>query len=290
MVRDDSIDILVDLSGHTPGNRLLAFARKPAPVQVTWNGYPNTTGMLEMTHRVTDGRCDPPGSTERFHTEKLVRLPEIYMSWQAPIGTPEPGAVPASTTRRVTLASFNGCYKVTPAVVRLWSRILHELPDSRLVLFTVPRGRAEERIRTLFAAESVAPDRIELRPRVSHEAFLEAHREVDIALDSFPYHGTTTTCFSLWMGIPVISRVGPTHVSRVGFTLLSSVGLPELATSDDDDYIATAVRLARDVPQLTALRAGLRERMLRSPLMNGAACAHALEDAYRGMWREWCRT
>jgi predicted O-linked N-acetylglucosamine transferase (SPINDLY family) len=283
MVRNDAIDVLVDLSGHTPGNRLLAFARKPAPIQVTWNGYPNTTGTIEMDYRVTDARCDPPGATERFHTEKLVRLPEIYMSWQAPAGTPAPGPLPASSAAGVTFASFNACYKVTPTIVRLWSRILDELPASRLVLFTVPRGRAEERIRRLFAAEGITGSRIETRPRVSHEAFLEAHREVDIALDSFPYHGTTTTCFSLWMGVPVVSLVGPTHVSRVGLTLLSSAGVPDLAAFNADDYVAAAVRLARNMPELVALRVGLRERMLRSPLMNGAACAKALEDAYRGM-------
>ena len=287
-VRDDAIDILVDLSGHTPGNRLLAFARKAAPVQVTWNGYPNTTGMLEMNYRVTDARCDPPGATERFHTEQLVRLPEIYMSWQAPGGTPAPGPLPASSAGGVTFASFNACYKVTPAIVRLWSGILRELPGSRLVLFTIPRGRADERIRRLFAAEGIADYRIETRRRVSHEAFLEAHQEIDIALDSFPYHGTTTTCFSLWMGVPVVSLVGPTHVSRVGLTLLSSVGLAGLAAADGNRYVAAAVTLARNIPELTALRAGLRERMLQSPLMNGAACAKALEDAYRAMWQGWC--
>jgi predicted O-linked N-acetylglucosamine transferase (SPINDLY family) len=177
---------------------------------------------------------------------------------------------------------------VTPTIVGLWSRILRELPGSRLVVFTVPRSRAEERIGRLFAAEAIAGDRIETRPRVTHEAFLEAHREVDIALDSFPYHGTTTTCFSLWMGVPVVSLVGPTHVSRVGLTLLSSVGLAELAALDGDDYVAAAVTLARNTPGLIALRAGLRERMIRSSLMNGAACAKALEDTYRKMWQEWC--
>jgi predicted O-linked N-acetylglucosamine transferase (SPINDLY family) len=288
MVRDDRIDILVDLSGHTPGHRLLAFARRPAPVQVTWNGYPNTTGMRDIDYRITDALCDPPGRTESLHTEELVRLPGLYMSWRPPPDAPDPGALPMDAGAGVTFASFNACYKVTPSVVRLWARILRELPDSRLVLFTVPRGRGESRLRSLFAAEGMGENRVEMRPRMSHEAFLQAHREVDIALDSFPYHGTTTTCFSLWMGVPVVSLIGPAHVSRVGLTLLSSIGLSGLAASAPEEYVATALALARQPAELAVLRSGLRERMRTSLLTDGAACARALEHAYREMWLKWC--
>jgi protein O-GlcNAc transferase len=287
-IRDDRIDILVDLSGHTPGHRLLAFARRPAPVQVTWNGYPNTTGMREMNYRVTDAYCDPPGATESLHTEELVRLPNIYMSWRPPAEGPEPGPLPMLARGSVTFASFNACYKVTPAAVRLWARILRDVPASRLILFTVPRGRAEERVRELFAAQGMEQGRVEMRPRMSHEAFLEAHREVDIALDAFPYHGTTTTCFSLWMGVPVIVLTGPTHVSRVGLTLLSNVGLSGLAAATPDEYVATAIALAGQPGELAQLRSGLRARMLSSRVTDGAACARALEHAYRGMWTSWC--
>ncbi|HZN25542.1 MAG TPA: tetratricopeptide repeat protein [Burkholderiales bacterium] len=288
MVRDDRIDILVDLSGHTPRHRLLAFARRPAPVQVTWNGYPNTTGMSEIDYRVTDACCDPPGTTEGLHTEELVRLPGLYMSWRPPADAPGPGPLPMTLAGRVTFGSFNACYKITAGMVRLWARLLREVADSRLILFTVPRGRAEDRLRALFEAEGLGADRVEMRSRVSHEAFLEAHREVDIALDSFPYHGTTTTCFSLWMGVPVVSRVGATHVSRVGLTILSSIGLSRLAAVGPDEYVAAAVALSRNPAELGALRSGLRERMRRSPLTDGLACARALEHACRAMWAKWC--
>ena len=287
-VREDRIDILVDLSGHTPGHRLLAFARRPAPVQVTWNGYPNTTGMSAIDYRVSDALCDPPGLTERLHSERLVRLPQIYMSWHPPDDAPEPGAAPVIATGRITFGSFNSCYKLTPTIVNLWARVLNAVENSRLIVYAVPGARAEHRLRELFAASGLASGRIEVRPRVTHEAFLEAHREVDIALDSYPYHGTTTTCFSLWMGVPVVSLVGRTHVSRVGLTLLSSVGLEALAAPDYDGYVNAAASLARDPQRLGALRSGLRDRMLASALTDGAACARALEAAYRRMWVEWC--
>jgi predicted O-linked N-acetylglucosamine transferase (SPINDLY family) len=288
MVRDDRIDILVDLSGHTPGNRLLAFARRPAPIQVTWNGYPNTTGMRAIDYRVSDALCDPPGRTEHLNTETLVRLPSVFMSWRPPQDAPDPRSPPCDARGHITFASFNACYKITPTSVALWSRILREVPGSRLVLFTIPPGRSEQRLRSLFLAQGIADDRVETRERMTHEAFLSAHQEIDIALDSFPYHGTTTTCFSLWMGVPVISLVGPTHVSRVGLSLLASIGLADLAAESADGYIATAVALANAPEKLASLRGGLRTQMLRSPLTNGAECAKALEDAYRALWANWC--
>ena len=288
MVREDMIDILVDLSGHTPGQRLLAFARRPAPVQVTWMGYPNSTGMTAVDYRIGDARCDPPGMTERHYTERLVRLPEIYLSWQPPPDAPDPGPLPALATGRVTFGSFNSCYKITDATVELWSRILREVPESRLLLFAVPPGRAQDLLRERFAALAIAAGRIEFRPRVSLEAFMEAHREVDIALDCFPYHGTTTTCSTLWMGVPLVCLAGSAHVSRVGVTMLSSVGLENLAVSTQDEYVTAACRLARDLDALAAIRGSLRERMRRSPLTNGPAFAQALDAAYRAMWESWC--
>lgn len=288
MVRDDSVDILVDLSGHTPSHRLLAFARRPAPVQVTWNGYPNTTGMTAMDYRITDEYCDPPGETERLHTEQLVRLPGIYMSWRPPSDAPDPGPLSAVSSGRITFGSFNSCFKITPTTIGLWSRILNEVPGSRLLLFTVVGARAERRIREHFAVFGIGNDQLKIRPRLTHEAFLEAHRHVDIALDSFPYHGTTTTCFSLWMGVPVVSLTGNSHASRVGLTLLTSIGLADLAASTQDAYVAAAVRLAHNLDALADMRSGLRRRMLSSPLTDGAAYAGALEDAYREIWRTWC--
>ena len=288
MVRDDAIDILVDLSGHTPGNRLLAFARCPAPVQVTWNGYPNTTGMTAMDYRITDAYCDPPGTTEQLHSEQLMRLPGIYMSWRPPADAPEAWPLPALSTGHITFGSFNSCYKLTPELVALWSRILVATPESRLMLLTVEGTAAERRVRDLFAGNNLDGRRLDIRPRVTHQEFLNLHRHVDIALDSSPYHGTTTTCFSLWMGVPVVVLAGATHVSRVGVSMLTNAGLPELVAGSDNDYVEIAARLAADLPRLAALRAALRGMMRGSPNTNGLSCARSLENAYREMWAKWC--
>jgi FkbM family methyltransferase len=289
-VREDAIDILVDLSGHTPYNRLLAFARRPAPVQVTWNGYPNTTGMAAMDYRISDAYCDPPGKTEELHTEQLVRLPGIYMTWRPPADAPEPGPLPAAGSGRVTFGSFNSCFKITPTVAALWARILNAVPGSRLVLITITSRAAEARVRGLFSEHGLGPDRLEMIGRLSHEEFLEAHRRVDIALDTYPYHGTTTTAFSLWMGLPVVVLAGPTHVSRVGVSLLTNLGMPELVARTGDEYVQIAQKLASDLPALAALRPALREKMRQSPIADGKRAAHRLESAFRQMWSNWCST
>lgn len=289
-VREDAIDILVDLSGHTPYNRLLAFARRPAPVQVTWNGYPNTTGMAAIDYRISDAYCDPPGKTEELHTEQLVRLPDVYMTWRPPADAPQPGPLPAAGPGRVTFGSFNSCFKITPTVATLWARILHAVPGSRLVLLTITSRGAEERVRRLFSEHGIGTERLEIVPRLSHEEFLETHQRVDIALDTYPYHGTTTTVFSLWMGLPVVVLAGPTHVSRVGVSLLNNLGMPELLAQTGDEYVQVAKKLASDLTALAALRSTLRKRMLESPLTNGRRGARALESAFRQMWSNWCAT
>lgn len=287
-VRDDTIDILVDLSGHTPYNRLLAFARRPAPVQVTWNGYPNTTGMKAMDYRITDAFSDPPGKTEALHSESLVRLPDIYMTWRPPADAPDVGALPALTSGRITFGSFNSCFKITPALVALWARVLHGVPRSRLMLLTITSRGAREHVLRPFAEHGIGPERLEILPRITHEEFLEAHRRVDIALDTYPYHGTTTTCFSLWMGVPVVALAGSTHVSRVGVSLLSNLGMPEWIAHSRDQYIDIANRLASDLPALAATRSGLRRKILASPITDGVSGARALERAFRKMWSDWC--
>ncbi len=290
MVRSDEVDILVDLSGHTPGNRLLAFARRPAPVQVTWNGYPNTTGMQSMDYRITDVHCDPPGTTEHLHSEKLVRLPSVYMAWFPPADAPEPGPPPALASGRMTFGSFNSCYKLTPRVIETWSRVLARVPGSRLLLLTVVGEAARERIVNLFLRDGIDTKRLDIRARVTHDEFLAAHREVDVALDPFPYNGTTTTCFSLWMGLPVVTLAGPVHASRVGATLLSNLGMQQWIARNADAYVEIAARLASDRPALTQIRAALRSMLQLSPITDGAACARNLEAAYRDMWTAWCRT
>jgi len=288
LVREDGIDVLIDLTGHTPGHRLLTFARRAAPVQMTWNGYPNTTGMSAMDYRLTDAHCDPPGSTEHLHTERLLRLPEIFMSWQVPADAPEPGPIPAIHNGHITYGSFNGCYKLTETTLQLWSDLLERDERARLVLAAMPDGNARLRVSRAFERRGIDPGRVEFRGRVGHEAFLDLHRDVDIALDPFPYHGTTTTCFSLWMGVPVITLLGDSHASRVGGTLLAGAGLPELIAHDADEYVQIACALGADIGALTSLRAGLRKRLSASALTDGYACARALHVACRQAWMDWC--
>jgi len=289
LVRSDAIDILVDLTGHTDNHRLLMFARKPAPVQVAWNGYPNTTGMLAMDYRITDARADPLGTTEHLYTETLVRLPEIYMAFTPPVASPAVSPTPVLEAGHITLGSFNALFKVTARAIRIWSSLLHALPDSRLLMFTVPAGRAYDRIVGEFAAHGIGEARLQLVPRLPFAEFLEAHSRVDIALDSFPYNGTTTTCQTLWMGVPVVTLAGRNLVSRVGVTMLTSVGLEECVAENEEDYFRKVIALASHPARLQELRLGLRNRMAASPLTDGARFARFLEDAYAKMWDHYCR-
>lgn len=289
LVRNDAIDILVDLTGHTDSHRLLMFARKPAPVQVSWNGYPNTTGMLAIDYRLTDARADPPGTTEHLYSETLVRLPEIYVAFTPPAVSPEVSLPPVLQTGQITLGSFNALFKVTPRAIRVWSTLLHELPDSRLLLFAVPAGRTHERVIREFAQHGIGEARLELAPRLPMAEFLDAHSRVDIALDSFPYSGTTTTCQTLWMGVPVVTLAGKSLVSRVGVTMLASVGLESCVAADESDYVRKVIALAGNRARLQELRLDMRRRMAGSPLTDGARFARFLEDAYATMWEHYCR-
>jgi len=288
LVRRDSIDILVDLTGHTENHRLRMFARKPAPVQVTWNGYANTTGMSAIDYRITDALADPPGMTEHLHSEQLVRLPEIYMTFNPPRTSPPVTPLPLNTNGYVTFGSFNALAKVTPQVIEAWSRILLAVPDSRLLMLTVPEGSARERLLHAFAERGVVPERLELLRRLTFAEFLAAHGRADIALDPFPFNGTTTTCHTLWMGVPVITLAGRSHASRVGLTMLTNVGLGQYVAADENEYTEKAVALASNVARLEELRHGLRERLLSSPLTNGARLTRFLEDAYVKMWEDYC--
>ena len=289
LVRDDAIDILVDLSGHTANNRLLAFARKPAPVQVNWLGFPSTTGMRSMDYRVTDDYCDPPGMTEHLNSEQLVRLPGIYMAWRPPDGTPAVAPLPALKNGYVTYGTFHSAFKITPTTAALWARILQRVPDSRLRVLAISGAAAEQHIRKLFSNCGVSARQLEILPRLKFDDYLAAYADVDIALDTFPYHGATTTCFSLWMGLPVVVLEGNTHASRADVSMLNNVGLPQLIAKTGEAYVDIAVKLAHELPQLAELRANLRGMMARSPNADGRACARNLERAFRKMWVTWCR-
>ncbi|HYK12681.1 MAG TPA: tetratricopeptide repeat protein [Burkholderiales bacterium] len=288
LVREDAIDILVDLSGHTANNRLLAFARKPAPVQANWLGFPSTTGMPSMGYRITDAWCDPPGMTEHLNSETLVRLPGIYMAWRPPDGTPAVAPLPALKNGYVTFGTFHSAFKISPAIAAWWARILERVPGSRLRVMAVSGVSAERHMREMFERCGVRAHQLEILPRLSFGDYLAAYAQVDIALDTFPYHGATTTCFSLWMGLPVVVLEGTSHASRADVSMLNNVGLPQLIGKTGDDYVDIAARLAEDLPKLAELRANLRGMMARSPNADGRACARNLERAFREMWVTWC--
>ena len=291
LIRGDQIDILVDLAGHTSRNRLLTFARKPAPVQVTYLGYCDTTGLEAMDYRLTDAHADPPGTTEHRHTERVVRLPHGAWCFRPSEDAPPVAEPPVLRTGSVTFGSFNALPKITEAAVGLWSRILLAVPNSRLLLKNLgfQDGAVQRRLRALIAKAGVAPERVEMVGRLPNLSdHLSSYHRLDIALDPLPYHGTTTTCEALWMGMPVVSLAGKTHASRVGVSLLNNVGLPELVAVSEEHYIQLAVNLASDLPRLAELRSTLRSRMKESPLMDAPRFARGVEAAYREMWRTWC--
>lgn len=293
MVAQDDIDILVDLAGHTGYNRLDVFAIKPAPVQVTYLGYADTTGLTTVDYRLTDAWADPPGMTEQFHTEQLLRLPNSFLCYvpseEAPVVEPPP----ATGNGYVTFGSFNNLPKISDETVALWVRILSAVEGSRLFLKSKALADAGvgERLLKRFAELGVGPERIELARGIPGVAgHLAAYGRMDIALDTFPYHGTTTTCEALWMGVPVISLAGKVHVSRVGVSILSNVGVPECVAQTPDEYVQKAVALAADRQRLVDLRTGLRERMRNSPLCDVAKFVGNLEAAYRDMWQTYCQS
>jgi len=290
-IGEDGIDVLIDLAGHTAGNRLLVFARRPAPVQVSYLGYPGSTGLSTIDYRLTDRFADPPDLADSFDTEALYRLPQTNWCLAAQEDSPPVAAPPATRRDHVTFGSFNNFGKITEAMLQVWGRILHEVSGSRLLLKTAAFGAASvrERVGRNFAAQGIDASRLNLRgPEPDHASHLALYGEMDIALDTFPYHGTTTTCDALWMGVAVITLAGQTPASRVGVSLLSNIGLPELVATTPDQYVQIAVDLAQDTGRLDALRRGMRARMLASPLMDAPRFARNVEAAYRQMWRNWC--
>jgi predicted O-linked N-acetylglucosamine transferase (SPINDLY family) len=291
LIREDRIDILVDLAGHTGRNRLPLFARKPAPIQVTWLGYPNTTGMTAMDYRITESISDPPGLTDAWHSEKLIRLPGPFSCYQPPAESPPVARLPAIESGHVTFGCFNIFAKVTPRAIALWARLLNTIPEARLFLksmgLTDPETTAQ--IHDGFAQQGIAPERIELNgDRLPVADQLDLYRRVDIALDTFPYNGTTTTCEALWMGIPVVTLAGRTHVSRAGASLLTHLGATEWIANTPDEYLDICHNLASDPPQLAVTRGALRERMRQSPLCDATRFTQNLEAAFREMWRSRC--
>ncbi|MBL9030559.1 MAG: tetratricopeptide repeat protein [Phycisphaerae bacterium] len=290
VIRSDAIDILVELGGHTSSSRLPIAAVGPAPIGVSYIGYPNTTGVPAIHYRLVDALTDPPGA-ERYATEQLVWLPGCFLCYRPPPSAPEPAPPPADATGVVTFASFNNLAKLSGVTIDLWARVLAAVPGSRLLLKGKGLNDAlvSGRILSRLAAGGIAADRVRLAGHTpSTREHLEAYAHADIALDPFPYHGTTTTCEAMWMGVPVVSLVGEVHASRVGLSLLSAVGLPDLAAGSADEFVRTATALAGDAPRRRTLRTGLRAMVAASRLCDGVSHARAVEAAYRQMWVRWC--
>ncbi|MFH1604902.1 MAG: hypothetical protein ABIH03_13445, partial [Pseudomonadota bacterium] len=289
LVRDDRIDILVDLCGHSSGNRLLLFARKPAPIQMTWLGYMGGTGMAAMDYRITDHYADPEGIGDSEFRERLLRLPCSKWCYLPPVAMPECNALPALQTGYVTFGSFSGFSRVSNATLRVWALLLRRLPDSRLRVVTAPSGESLDRMLEIFDAAGVDAARLDLVGRLPLEAYLRQYLEVDIALDPFPMNGATTTCEGLWMGVPIISRTGGrSSVSRTSVSILGNAGLAHLVARSWEEYVDIALQLASDLPALAVLRATLRQRLRASPLLDAERFTRDLEALYRDAWRMWC--
>lgn len=289
-IRADGIDILVDLSGHTGGNRMTLLTLGAAPIQITWLGYPTTTGLESVRYRITDHAVDPAGA-EAYNVERLIRLPGSYYCYRPAADAPEVQEPPCGRQAWVTFGSFNHLAKVTDATVALWTGVLTAVPESRLLL----KARAltddgvKQRLADRFAAAGLPKHRLilaEWKARPDHH--LALYGDVDIALDTFPYNGATTTCEALWMGVPVVSLSGATHASRMGRSILGAAGQDAWVARTPEEFRAIASRLAADRPALGTIRRSMRDRLRASALMDEPAFVAGLEAAYRQAWVDWC--
>jgi predicted O-linked N-acetylglucosamine transferase (SPINDLY family) len=288
-IRADGIDILVELGGHTAYSRLPVLARRPAPVQVTYLGYPFSTGLRAVDYLLADGvAC--PAEADDLYAEAVAVLPRPYLCFRPHPELAEVGPPPARVQGHVTFGSFNHVPKLTPATVALWSRVLHAVPRSRLVLMAGPFFDVEvcRSYQRQFAAHGIGPERLELNGPRPMAGYLAAYSRIDLALDPIPYNGGTTTCEALLTGVPVVTLAGQALFGRMGASILTGVGLPELVAATPDDYVARAAALASDLQRLTELRAELRPRFLASPLGDGPGLARHVEAMYRAMWRRAC--
>ncbi len=282
-IQDDGIDILVDLSGHTDGNRLGVFALRPAPIQVSWLGYPNTTGLKQIDFRLTDAWADPPGMTDHLYSESLVRLPHSFLCYTPPISTPAVAPLPEGP---IIFCCFNHFPKISDTTIKLWAKVLHNLPDS---LFALKNGSlrdagVRDRLTDRFAACGIESSRLILATRsVTREEHLQRYGTCHIALDTYPYHGTTTTCEALWMGVPVVTLAGASHAARVGISILNNAGLAELVATNSDQYVEIAVALGRNPTRLQEYRRSIRDKMLDSALLDVTTFTADLEQSYRWM-------
>jgi len=290
LIEEDEIDILIDLTGHTANNRLLVFARKPAPIQATWLGFPATTGLTAIDYRITDHLAEPEGMTEHLNVEKLWRLPEIFCCYTPHMASPDViDHPPFEDNGYITFACFNNFVKVTDPTLKAWAKIMDQVPDSRLMLeihmIDNPEFLADTEARMRRCG--IPFDRVILEPRKPSNQFV-LYNKIDIALDPFPCVGGTTSMDTVWMGVPLITLSGAHFTSRMGVTILTNAGLPELIAQTTDEYVRLATDLAQDTNRLRKTRHNLRDRVAVSPLMDQDRFARNMEDAYRKMWRLWC--
>ncbi len=289
--RKHAVDILIDLAGHMPSSRVELLAHRPAPITMTYLGYPHSTGMSRVDYRIVDSYTDPVGVADQFATEKLLRLDPCFLCFGPAIVPPEVSPLPDGDDFPICFGSFNAVAKYAPETLSMWADILKQVPNATLLLksYSLADAGARTHLSEEFGKRGVDPMRVEMigqTPRTFDH--LSAYHRVHIGLDSFPYHGTTTTCEAIMMGVPVVTRVGDTHRARVSGSLLTAVGVPELIAHDHDQYVKIAVELARDRARLREYRATLRDKMGQSPLTQPMAFAQRFEQLLRGVWREKC--
>jgi predicted O-linked N-acetylglucosamine transferase (SPINDLY family) len=287
LVQADEIDILIDLAGHTANNRLLTLARKPAPIQASWIGYPGTTGLSAVDYFLADRYWVPSEQFRGQFTEKIVYLPALAPFMADPL-CPPVNLLPAQHNGYVTFGSFNRMDKLRRDVIALWSQLLRAVPNSRMLIGAMPGDGSLGDLVEWFAQEGIDRERLDFRARASVPVYLQQHYHVDICLDTFPFSGLTTALHSLWMGVPTLTLPGKTVPGRSGLTALSHVGLEMFIAHDKDDFVRRGIELTADIPSLAALRAGMRERCERSPMFRPAQIADGVSEALRVMWRRWC--
>jgi predicted O-linked N-acetylglucosamine transferase (SPINDLY family) len=289
LVRRDHVDILVDLSGHIANHRLAVFARKPAPIQVSYLGYQNTTGMSAIVYRLTDEYADPPGTTDQYYTERLIRLPKTFFCYRPWPDSPPVTPLPATDNGYITFGAFNNPAKVTPEAIGVWSEILQSVPGSRLMLLVADSEARGDYALEQFQQHGIEPSRLEFVSRRPRAEYLTLYQRVDIALDTFPFNGHITTCDSLWMGVPVVTLSGKPHASRFGASALVALKMKALVAQTPTQYVKIASRLASEPKKLAEVRAALRKRFADSPLVDAQGFTRSLEAAYRTMWQDFCR-
>jgi len=283
-IRDDRIDILIDLSMHMGRNRALVYAQKPAPIQVAWLAYPGGTGLDAMDFRITDPWIDPPGQDDSCYREQSIRLPKTWCCYD-PLTDISPSL--ARALGPVRFGSVNNPCKINEPLLRLWARVVQGTPDSQLLVQVIGESH-RQRILDLYRSLNIAPERLEFVARSGRKEYLRLYNRIDICLDPLPYNGITTTCDALWMGVPVVTLAGKTAAGRAGLSILMNVGLGELTAHEPDEFVSIAQSLAADEPRRAALRSTLRQRFQQSPLMDHRQFARDMESAYRQMWRQWC--